>query len=628
MKNERQRSHSAVPLPEAAPPTIVALMTLPRRNWITSLTISILPIVGLITMLICLAVLQFRWSAKVSQAEREGLEHRLQRSTSGFQVAFEQDLLGICEALQASQPRTPNVIVDRLADRFSVWRRIADHASLVDGLYLWPSSTSSTHDLLRLNVQSNKFEPASWPTALQDFRAKYDVHSSTFARRPALWLWDEQASLLIHPVYLRGNNKSENGPQFFGYLFVVMNPAELQQTYLPQLGRKFFPLSNGFVFQIVEIQGEHGRHVVYQSDKLMPAGVFQHRDASISLLSDRLEFDEARHLFTEEAESPSADLAPDADDAVTAANLTVSGGSQAQSTFVSAPIHFFRLGAPHWKISVRHRSGSVDIAVDSLRRRNLEVSVLVLVTLLVSLVTILAATRRARRLARMEMEFASGVSHELRTPLAVIRSAAENLEDGVITAPERIQEYGALIHKESQRLAETVDNILDFARLHSAVHSYSLATVSIDQIINTVVANEQKQFQSVGVLLEVLCEPDLPALRTEAGTLCQCLQNLLSNALKYGKDGGRVILHASLANDGYDDQVLISVQDFGTGISPEDISHIFEPFYRTQSARDSQIRGTGLGLSLTLKMIEGLQGKITVESSREKGTWFTLHIPT
>ncbi len=128
---------------------------------------------------------------------------------------------------------------------------------------------------------------------------------------------------------------------------------------------------------------------------------------------------------------------------------------------------------------VRHRSGSVDAAVTSLRRRNLAVSIVVLLMLLVSLITILVATRRARRLAQLQMEFASGVSHELRTPLAVIRSAAENLADGVVTEGERVRDYGSLIHKESQRLSGMVDHILDFANLQAGVPSYRLETVQL-----------------------------------------------------------------------------------------------------------------------------------------------------
>ncbi len=139
--------------------------------------------------------------------------------------------------------------------------------------------------------------------------------------------------------------------------------------------------------------------------------------------------------------------------------------------------------------------------------------------------------------------------------------------------------------------------------------------------------HERPLIQAAGIKLEMDIQGDLPMLFTNAQTLQQCLQNLLSNALKYGSGGGRILLAASTAHEYQEDRVLIRVQDFGAGIAPEELSHIYEPFYRAPEARDSQVRGTGLGLSLTRKMMDGLHGKITVESSLGKGSTFTLHVP-
>jgi signal transduction histidine kinase len=369
-------------------------------------------------------------------------------------------------------------------------------------------------------------------------------------------------------------------------------------------------LSHGFIFQIVERHGEYGRHVLYQSDKLMPAGVFEHNDASIPLL------DQTAHNSGMPTMEPLEENAA----AINTGTGIVAGSSP-------GPILISFFGTPHWKVAIRHRSGSVDAAVNSLRRRNLAVSMVVLLMLLFSLITILVATRRARRLARLQMEFASGISHELRTPLAVIRSAAENLEDGVVTEEGRVRHYGSLIHKESQRLAEMVDHILDFAQLHAERHRYRIEGVPVMEIVKSVLSSEQPLIESSGVTVSVEIPTGLPLLLTDASVLQQCLQNLLSNAIKYGAGGGKILVTAAAIEEDSTDRILISVRDFGAGIAHEDLAHIYEPFYRTQSARDSQIRGTGLGLSLTRKMVESLGGKITVESALEKGTTFTLHLP-
>lgn len=589
---------SAPLLPQRAAPTIVALMQSIKRSGTRGIVTGVLPIVCLITMLLALAFLQLRWSAKVSEAERDRLQENLQRSANGFQSAFARDILRICQTLQASQPRQPDVLTDRLFDRYIVLRRISRHAALIGELYIWQQSGKQPNVLLRLDPQTRKLEPSAWPDSLHAFAESADPLYPPAADRPNEWRWNEPTAALIHPLYVPGPGKHTRRPQFFGYLFVVFNISDFEQSYLPELGRRYFPLSNGFVFQLVARNGDRQR-VRYQSDKHLSAPVFPHPDAAIPLLDGSIVYRSG------EPHVSSAAIA----------------GPPPNRVLLSAsdPVR--------WQILVRHRSGSVDAAVASLRRRNLAVSMLMLLMLLVSLITVLIATRRARRLAQLQMEFASGISHELRTPLAVIRSAAENLADGVIFEADRVRGYGALIHKESQRLSGMVDHILDFAHLHAAESAYRFGTVAVTDIFERVLANEAPLIQSAGVALEIDVPDDLPLLFTDASALSQCLQNLLSNALKYGSEGKRILLTAVEAREDGQSRIRIDVEDFGVGIAPEELSHIFEPFYRATVVRESQIHGTGLGLSLTRKMIEDLGGRITVQSSPGRGSTFTLHVP-
>lgn len=583
---------SPQPLPAAAAPIIVALMPPKQRSWLRKTLVGALPVAVLITMLLALVILQLRWSARVSDAERARLQQNLQRSTSNFQAAFAQDLLAICQTFQASQPRQLPVLVDQLFDRYTVWRRISRHPALIDGLYLWQASTAGKSSLLQFNAQDHTLEQAPWPGSLRKFAAQSAAGKLRLPRRPDGWLWDERIPALIHPVYMPAKTTTAGRPRLYGYLLVVFNPADFEQVYLPNLGQRYFPLSNGFVFQLIEQNPEHESRVVYQSSPRSSRGVFTHADAIVPLL--------ARPLPDETMSYPSPR---------------------------SIPVVLSDVSTQNWRIAVRHRSGSVDAAVTTLRRRDLALSIVVLVMLLVSLVTILAATRRARRLARLQMEFASGVSHELRTPLAVISSAAENLADGVISDSERIRDYGALIHRESQRLSGMVDHILDFAELESHPHSHPLEPVAAEDILEAVLANERPRIEASGVSIQTNIPANTPPLLTNGPVLQQCLQNLIANALKYGSAGGRILLAASPARENGEDRVLLRVEDFGIGIAPEDLAHIFEPFYRAGNVRDSQIPGTGLGLSLTRKMMGDLGGRVTVESSPGKGSAFTLHVP-
>ena len=585
-------------LPPAAAPIIFGLMPSKQRSWFRRMVASVLPVAGLITMLLALVFLQLRWSARVSDAERARLQQNLQRSTGNFQSAFTQDLFGICQTLQSSQPRELPVLVDQLFDRYSVWRRISRHPALIGGLYLWSTSSAGANSLLKLNMQDHRLEPVAWPKPLQRFAAQSTSgkHGLLLPRQPDSWLWDERIPALVHPVYTSEKTQKAGRPQFFGYLLVVFDPTDFEQVYLPNLGGRFFPLSNGFVFQLIERDAHHEYKVAYQSDP-RSIGVFPHADATVPLLATSLP--EQTMLYSAPA-SPGA---------------------------VSSPVELSGIYTQKWRIAVRHQAGSVDAAVISLRRRDFALSIIVLAMLLVSLITILAATRRARRLAQLQMEFASGVSHELRTPLAVISSAAENLADGIITDGDKIRDYGALIHQESQRLSGMVDHILEFAQLESHPHKERLEIAATAEILHAVLANERRLVEAAGVSLETNIPADIPLLHTNPAVLQQCLQNLVSNALKYGSGGGRIVLAVSAAHEHGEDRVLIRVEDFGAGIAPEELPHIFEPFYRAGDVRDSQIPGTGLGLSLTRKMMEGLGGRITVESLPGKGSAFTLHVP-
>lgn len=585
----------SVRLPQSAPPFIVSLMQAKQRTWTGGILAGGLPVVALIAMVLVLAILQLRWSARVSEAERARLEENLQRSTAGFQAAFARDLLGICQTFQASQPRDPKTVIGQLSDRYTLWRRIPHNAVLISDLYIWRKSSNT---LWRFNLESRQFEPAPWPPELRTFPARPHADRGLLPAGQGAWLWDEEIPALIHPIYVTAGDRTTAQPRLYGYLVARFSSSNLEKDYLPNLGRRFFPQSNGFTFQLAEQNGASNPRVVYESPSLKNAAFFAHADNILPLL----------------------------DNAITYRPVTAPGFKSQSAVVPSEQIHLSVSDASRWQIAVRHRSGSVGAAVLELRHRDLAVSIAVFAILLVSLILILIATRRARRLARQQMEFASGVSHELRTPIAVISSAAENLADGVVTDGDRIRNYGELIHRESQRLSGMVDHILDFARLDAAESHYQLAPIAVQTVVDSVLASEHAQIQATGISIETKFNSDLPLLLTNAAVLQQCLQNLLSNALKYGGAGGRIVIDASFAHeDGVD--LLLTVRDFGAGIAPADLPHIYEPFYRADSVRDSQIPGTGLGLSVTRKLVHGLGGRITVDSAPGRGSAFTLHLP-
>jgi len=232
------------------------------------------------------------------------------------------------------------------------------------------------------------------------------------------------------------------------------------------------------------------------------------------------------------------------------------------------------------------------------------------------------------QLAQLQMEFVASVSHELRTPLAVIRSAADNLADGLIRDRDAMRKYGAILQHQSRNMMELVDQILLFASTEDRTNRYVLRPVDVNRIIETAVADTESLVRGAGFTLDLEIDADLPAVMGDLGGISQCLHNLIGNAVKYGGEDRRIRLSATLfsPNHGSDGELRIAVADRGIGIDSSEIGFIFDPFYRSPRVQAAQIHGTGLGLSLAKRIAESMGGRLSVVSQLSVGSTFTLHL--
>jgi signal transduction histidine kinase len=281
-----------------------------------------------------------------------------------------------------------------------------------------------------------------------------------------------------------------------------------------------------------------------------------------------------------------------------------------------------------WMLMAKHRSGSLEAAVAQVRMRNLGISsgILVLLTLAVGLIVVSA--RRAQNLARQQMEFVAAVSHELRTPVSVIGAAAGNLADGVVGDPQRVRKYGETIQGEARRLGETVERVLQLAGIAAGRAAAALTPVEPGDLIHESLAACRAEIDNAGVKVETAIADRLPNVVGDVSALKSALQNLISNAVKYG--GAARWLRVSATLDpgiGSRQQVIFAVEDHGIGIDAEDRKHIFEPFYRGREAVSQQIQGSGLGLNLVHRIAEAHGGTVGVTSEPGKGSTFTLALP-
>ncbi len=282
-------------------------------------------------------------------------------------------------------------------------------------------------------------------------------------------------------------------------------------------------------------------------------------------------------------------------------------------------------GQGPWKVQARHRSGSLETMVERVRLRNLTLSAAVLLVLGVSLALLVASARRAQRLARLEIEFAAGVSHELRTPLAVIRSAGENLADGVVANDAQLRRYGSLIRDEARRLSEMVDQILSFAGLTTWRRSYELQPVSVSDVVKRALEACQPELAASGCRVETEIRNDTPPVLADATSLAHALRNLITNALKHAGGAEPIRVSAGRAESGA--EVEITVEDHGPGIDPADLPYVFDAFYRGRRALAEQTRGTGLGLTLVKRIVEAHGGRAEASNGSGGGARFTMRLP-
>ena len=235
----------------------------------------------------------------------------------------------------------------------------------------------------------------------------------------------------------------------------------------------------------------------------------------------------------------------------------------------------------------------------------------------------------ALQFARMQVDFAASVSHELRTPLAVLCSAVDNLADGLVSGKDRVSSYASVIRNQSRQIEGLVSQVLLFAASQNGEGRYSMQPVAVPDIIDSAVADTSDVVRKSGFVLEKRIDPGLPLVLGDITALSHCLQNLITNALKYGGTDRWIGIDASCeeTKGRHKRHIRIGVSDRGNGIEPSEMRQIFEPFYRSPAATASQIHGTGLGLSIAKSLAEAMDGRLSVTSEVGAGSVFTLSLP-
>ena len=228
-----------------------------------------------------------------------------------------------------------------------------------------------------------------------------------------------------------------------------------------------------------------------------------------------------------------------------------------------------------------------------------------------------------KRLERVRQDFVANVSHELRTPLTAIKGYVEALREGGLQDPVQAEQFLRVIQRHSERMDKIVSDLLLLSEMESADRVLQRETVHLPELIRTAVETLRPLAEGKKQNLRVEPMEGLPSLRADSQKIHQVLINLLHNAISYTAEEGSITVEAMPVPDG----VGVSVADNGIGIRPEDLSRIFERFYRVDKGRSRELGGTGLGLSIVKHIVEAHGGQVRVESKPGKGSRFTFFLP-
>ena len=572
------------------------------RGVISKRTVMVLAIVSAIS-LVALAILQYRWITQLGASERGLLNASLERGMRNFRDDFSAELTALVETTIRGPERAPEALAARFRSATGGMR----YPQAVKTLYLSQGTTL-------LQVTPSKLSPVEWPNYLRGAHEK--LLKPDHNGPPMRPFWNETPPAIGLPRNPNPPGRRGEGPP-------------------PPRPRPPPPREEGRPEQSETPSGDDDRvphpklspsWIIFEFDtdyirgRIIPSLVAKHLGSGydVELVSNG-EGAPARHITEPDASIGLLELhlEPPTQERRGGGRR---GPEQEKKQRPHRPPVAPLFETPRFQLLVKHQSGSLDLQVAGVRNRNMAITAGVLLIMAFSSAALVVALNRAEQLNRMQMDFVAGVSHELRTPLAVIRSAGENLADGVVASDKQIRKYGALVRDEGKRLSTMVEQILRFAGVESGRAPYTFLPLSPELLVDRALQEAQSVLTNVQVEKNV--EPGLPSVMADEAALSHCLQNLLGNAVKYG-DGKWVKVEVMRKGN----EVEFAIVDRGPGIDPSDKANLFDPFYRGKKAVSEQVHGLGIGLSLVKRVAESHGGRVDVANLVEGGARFSVLIP-
>ncbi len=583
-------------------------------------TLSVLVALAAI-MVLTLGWLQYRWLGQVSEAERDRMQRSVRTAAAQFSIAFDQEVSRAAQTLQVDAVSIRDNQWAAYAERYDRWASQAADTRLVSDIIVVDEGPRGSGRLRtrRWNPVTHAADPVIWPADLSPLQDGIAASLGPVPlrtgrdwrrRREPIGLPPTDAFTLLRPATEFLSPDSPGAPprlSVIGATIIRLDPAFITTSLLPGLASQHFHIGDpASDYRVAIVEADAPDRIIWESSPGIAPLVSRTPDVTQPLLGMRPTIvvastgsgpagrdreagqpGSAPRLFLELVPAPPA---PE--------------GESPSLRPIQAP------GADaRWLLLATHEAGSLTAAVSAVRQRNLLLSSgMLLLTTAIGLIVVSA--RRAQTLARQQLEFVAAVSHELRTPVSVIDTAARNLADGFVADPARVRTYGSTISTEARRLTETVERVLQLSGIAAGTAAVPHAAVPVDTLVRDSLAACQGELDAHSVRVDVALPAGLPDLYGDAPALRSALQNLISNAVKYGGESRWVGISAVAAVGSQGQPMMtLSVSDRG------------------RDAVRRQIPGSGLGLHLVSRIVEAHHGQIAIHSEPETGTQVSLTLP-
>lgn len=562
-----------------------------------------------------LAKLQWGWMRSIENSEHVRVRNVVSKTAWMLKIVFDDEIESLERCFQPpGGGRTQ--LAAQLHSRLEVWRQTSRWPRLLQDIYLISGDEGGAVVVELFDSAARRFDPLAWPAALGPLREETaallaDDAPDLTPRRGAT----RRVVASVPALLIQTRLQAEPGAGLEeAWLAMRLDKEYLRTEFLPALISLFFSPPN---FETIDI-------AVAET-------------ASGDLLFSTLPIDSLADFGRKDVAYGLVDAGTDGEELPRIADMRAPRGQEARANWHNPPTAadhtwFRNLYARHfhsgyWQLFVRRAGVSFADEVAANRMRTLRTSFGLLALLSIATSVLVVLARRAQRLARQQMNFVAGVSHELRTPLAVLSAAGDNLADSLVMDSEQMTKYGRVIQKETQRLHEMVENVLHVARRNSPVPQAELRPLDIARLVEETLRRSDRQLEKAGFEVEKEIQPGSLRVLGNAKALQSAILNLISNAIKYGRSARWLRISVFTAGPQGHEEVRVQVEDRGPGVEEEDLPRLFEAFFRGKRAREAQIEGSGLGLTVVADVAKAHKGRVSIQSRSPRGSSFILHLP-